>query len=283
MVECIRNRVLASGAPHASITKESNMSVAISDIGKAVLSTEYAVRGPIVARAQELERAGRSIIYCNIGNPQALGQAPLSWTRRILALCEYPGLAAQAPAAFPEDAVAAAKALLAGSKHGIGAYSESRGLKIVRDAIAAFIARRDGIQADPDSIYLTDGASKGVQAALRLLIAGPDDGIMIPIPQYPLYSATITMYEGRQVGYYLDEEHDWALSREMLEEAIAKAKKAGVKTKAIVVINPGNPTGSVLTAANVKMVIRFAKDHGLSILADEVYQDNVYRDGEAFE
>ena len=259
------------------------MSLAITDIGKAVLETEYAVRGPIVARAQELERSGRPIIYCNIGNPQALGQAPLSWTRRLLALCEFPGLAAQAPGAFPADAVEAAKTLLTGTKHGLGAYSESKGLKVVRDAVAAFITRRDGISADPDSIYLTDGASKGVQAALRLLIAAPSDGIMIPIPQYPLYSATITMYEGRQVGYYLDEENDWALSRELLEDALAKAAKAGTKTKAIVVINPGNPTGSVLKAANVKMVIRFAKDHGLAILADEVYQDNIYRDGESFE
>lgn len=259
------------------------MSLAITDIGKAVLDTEYAVRGPIVARAQELERSGRQIIYCNIGNPQALGQAPLSWTRRLLALCEFPGLAAQAPGAFPADAVEAAKALLTGTKHGLGAYSESKGLKIVRDAVAAFISRRDGISADADSIYLTDGASKGVQAALRLLIADPGDGIMIPIPQYPLYSATITMYEGRQVGYYLDEENDWALSRELLEDALAKAQKAGTKTKAIVVINPGNPTGSVLRAANVKMVIRFAKEHGLAILADEVYQDNIYRDGENFE
>lgn len=259
------------------------MPVTLADIGKAVLETEYAVRGPIVARAQELEKAGRQIIYCNIGNPQALGQKPLSWTRRLLALCEYPGLAELAPAAFPADAVAASKAILTGSKHGLGAYSESKGLKCIRDAVAAFIAARDGMEADPDAIYLTDGASKGVQAALRLLLSSPDDGIMIPIPQYPLYSATITMYEGRQVGYYLDEEHDWALSRDLLEESLAQAQKAGVKTKAIVVINPGNPTGSVLTAENVKMVIRFAKEHGLAILADEVYQDNIYRQGERFE
>jgi len=255
----------------------------MADIGKAVLETEYAVRGPIVARAQELERGGREIIYCNIGNPQALGQKPLSWTRRILALCEYPGLAALAPGAFPSDAVEAAKAVLDGSKHGLGAYSESKGLKVVRDAVSAFITRRDGIASDPDAVFLTDGASKGVQAALRLIIADPDDGIMIPIPQYPLYSATITMYQGRQVGYYLDEENDWALSRELLEEALAEAAKKGVRTKAIVVINPGNPTGSVLRAENVKMVLRFAKDHGLAILADEVYQDNVYRSGESFE
>jgi aspartate/methionine/tyrosine aminotransferase len=253
------------------------------DLGKAVLETEYAVRGPIVARAQELERSGRKIIYCNIGNPQALGQKPLSWTRRLLALCEFPAIAETAPDAFPADSVEAARTILAGARHGLGAYSESRGLKVIRDAVAAFITRRDGINADPEAIFLTDGASKGVQAALRLLIAGPDDGIMIPIPQYPLYSATITMYQGKQVPYYLDEEHDWALSLGLLEESIKKAKKAGVHTRAIVVINPGNPTGSVLSSENVKMVIEFAKKHGLAILADEVYQDNIYRAGERFE
>ncbi len=248
------------------------MSISLQDIGNAVLDTQYAVRGPIVARAQELERSGRRIVYCNIGNPQALGQKPLSWTRQILALCEYPELATSAPGSFPSDAVEAAKKLLAGSGHGFGAYSESKGLRYIRDAVAAFITRRDGIASDPDAIYLTDGASKGVQAALRLLI-----------PQYPLYSASITMYQGRQVDYYLDEEHDWMLSRTLLEESIAKAKKAGTRTKAIVIINPGNPTGSVLDAANVRMIIGFAKEHGLAILADEVYQDNIYRDGARFE
>jgi aspartate/methionine/tyrosine aminotransferase len=259
------------------------MSISLKDIGSAVLDTQYAVRGPIVARAQELERSGRTIIYCNIGNPQALGQKPLSWTRRILALCEYPDLATLSPGAFPADAVDAARKLLSGSKHGFGAYSESKGLRFIRDAVAAFITRRDGIESDPESIYLTDGASKGVQAALRLLLASPEDGIMIPIPQYPLYSATITMYQGRQVGYYLDEEHDWMLSRDLLEDALEKAKKAGTTTKAIVVINPGNPTGSVLDADNVRMIIGFAKEHGLAILADEVYQDNIYREGARFE
>lgn len=259
------------------------MAVSIHDIGKAVLDTQYAVRGPLVARAQELEKAGRRIIYCNIGNPQALGQTPLSWTRQLLALCEYPGLADTASGAFPAEAVRAAQDLLTGSRNGLGAYSESKGLRYIRDAVAAFITRRDGIKADPESIYLTDGASKGVQAALRLLLAEPSDGIMIPIPQYPLYSATITMYQGHQIGYYLDEDHDWALSRDMLEDSFRKATKAGTRPKGIVVINPGNPTGSVLTADNVKMVIRFAKEHGLTILADEVYQDNIYREGERFE
>jgi len=258
------------------------MTIQLTDLGKAVLETEYAVRGPIVARAAELEKQGREIIYCNIGNPQSLGQKPLTWNRQILALCEYPALMDLAPGVFPPDVIEAAKAILAGTKHGLGAYSESRGVRFIREAVAEFILERDHIGVDPDAIFLTDGASKGVQTALRMLISGPTDGIMVPIPQYPLYSATITLYEGRMVPYYLDEANGWKLSRTMLEASLAQAKAEGTHVKAICVINPGNPTGAVLDEANIAMVIDFAKAHGLSILADEVYQENIYLPGDEF-
>ena len=81
------------------------MSIQIKDLGAAVLATEYAVRGPIVDRAQELEKQGREIIYCNIGNPQSLGQKPITWLRQILALCEYPALMELTGDVFPADAV----------------------------------------------------------------------------------------------------------------------------------------------------------------------------------
>lgn len=259
------------------------MALSLQDLGTAVLETEYAVRGPIVARAQELERSGRTIIYCNIGNPQALGQKPLTYLRQVLCLCEYPRLAETAAAGmFPADILATARMVLERSRHGLGAYSESKGMRFVREAAAEFISGRDGIPADPESVYITDGASKGVQAALRILIAGPRDGIMIPIPQYPLYSATITLYEGRKVPYYLDEENDWKLSRDMLESAYGKAVAEGTRVKAIAVINPGNPTGSVLDRDNIAMIIDFARRKGISILADEVYQENVYRPEDRF-
>lgn len=258
------------------------MTIRLSDLGKAVLETEYAVRGPIVARAAELEKQGREIIYCNIGNPQSLGQKALSWNRQILALCEYPALVDLAPGAFPADVIETAKAILAGTKHGLGAYSESRGVRFIREAVAEFILERDHIGVDPDAIFLTDGASKGVQTILRLLLSGPGDGIMVPIPQYPLYSATITLYEGRMVPYYLDEGNGWKLSRPMLEASLAKAKAEGTAVKAICVINPGNPTGAVLDEANIAMIIEFAQAHGLSILADEVYQENIYLAGDEF-
>ncbi len=258
------------------------MAIRLDTLGTAVLRTEYAVRGPIVARAQELEREGRDIIYCNIGNPQALEQKPLTYLRQVLALCQYPNLIELAPGVFPADVVSTARAVLKGTGHGLGAYSESKGVRFIREAVAAFIRERDGIDADPEAIYLTDGASKGVQTALRILISGPNDGIMIPIPQYPLYSATITLYEGRQVGYYLDEGHNWQLSRQMLEDSYLGAKRDGIEVKAICVLNPGNPTGSVLDCANIAMIIDFAREHDLAILADEVYQENIYLRGDEF-
>jgi aspartate/methionine/tyrosine aminotransferase len=258
------------------------MSLTLQDLGKAVLKAEYAVRGPIVIRAGELERQGREVIYCNIGNPQALEQKPLTYIRQLLALCEYPELLNQAKGLFPADVVEAAELVLKGSRHGLGAYSESKGVKLVREAVADFIRERDGIQSDPESIFLTDGASKGVQTILRLLIAGERDGIMIPIPQYPLYSASIALFEARQVGYFLDESRDWKLNRGQLTEVIQKAKAEGTRVRAICVINPGNPTGAVLDAENIRMIVAFAKEHDLSILADEVYQENIYLPGDKF-
>ena len=258
------------------------MAIQLKDLGRAVLETEYAVRGPIVARAQELEREGREIVYCNIGNPQALKQKPLTYIRQVLALCQYPELMDSCQGQFPQDAIEAAKNVLAGTAHGMGAYSESKGVRFIRDAVADFIHKRDGIPVDPEAIYLTDGASKGVQTALRILVSGNRDGIMIPIPQYPLYSATLTLYEGKQIGYYLDERHDWKLSKALLEESLSEAKMFDVNVKAICVLNPGNPTGSVLDRDNISMIIDFAGEHGLSILADEVYQENIYSPGDKF-
>jgi len=254
----------------------------MKDVSAAVLATEYAVRGPIVDRAQELEKQGREIIYCNIGNPQSLGQKPITWLRQLLALCEYPALMETAPGVFPVDAVETASKILAGSQHGLGAYSESKGVHIIREAVAEFIRQRDGISADPEAIYLTDGASKGVQTILRLLIASPADGILIPIPQYPLYSATITLYEGRIVPYYLDESDHWKLNRSMLDDSLRAARAQGTRVKAICIINPGNPTGAVLDEKNIAMVLDFALEHGLAVMADEVYQENIYLSGDKF-
>ncbi|KXK44618.1 MAG: aminotransferase [Chlorobi bacterium OLB5] len=252
--------------------------ISIKDLNPHLLSAEYAVRGPIVIRAQELEKEGKKIIYCNIGNPQALKQKPLTYIRQILSLMEYPTLLDDPAASkiYPSDIIERAKKLHHQMPHGTGAYTQSAGMPFIKQAIAKYIESRDGIPANENNIILTDGASKGVSAVLTALLKKPSDGFMIPIPQYPLYSATIELYGGSQIGYYLDEANSWQLNEEILTKSLNDAKARGIDPVAIVVINPGNPTGAVLTLENIKMIISFAKKHKLAIMADEVYQDNVY-------
>jgi len=243
-----------------------------------LLNAEYAVRGPIVLRAQQLEEQGRKIIYCNIGNPQALKQRPLSFLRQLLSLLEYPELLNHPDTLklYPVDIVERARSILAKHPHGTGAYSQSPGIPFIRQAVADFINKRDGIPADREHVILTDGASKGAQAVLTALLREPTDGFMIPVPQYPLYSASLALYGGRQIGYYLDEESGWQLDEDILNESLTAAKKRGATPVGLVVINPGNPTGAVLSPENIRMIIGFARRHHLAIIADEVYQENVY-------
>jgi len=258
--------------------------VKLSDVNAKLQKAHYAVRGKIVIRAQELEEQGKKIIYCNIGNPQALRQRPLTFVRQVLSLLEYPALMDDAAASkvYPADAIRRARLILEKNPTGTGAYTQSAGIPFIRKAVAEFISRRDGIPADPNRILLTDGASKGVQAVFTLLTNKENDGYMIPIPQYPLYSATIDLYGARQISYFLDERNRWELNEAELERSLAQGRAAGVNPVALAVINPGNPTGAVLSRKNIGMVIRFAKRHGLAILADEVYQENVYGEGLEF-
>ncbi|MCU0372094.1 MAG: aminotransferase class I/II-fold pyridoxal phosphate-dependent enzyme [Ignavibacteria bacterium] len=254
------------------------------EINPNLLNAQYAVRGKIVIRAQELEEQGKKIIYCNIGNPQALKQKPLTYIRQVLALLEYPDMISNPETAklFPADLVSRAKMILDKNPSGTGAYTQSAGIQFIRKAVAEFITRRDGIPADKDRIILTDGASKGVQAVLTMILKNPNDGIMIPIPQYPLYSATLALYGAKQIGYFLDEDNHWQLNEKILTESIEKAKSEGINPVAIAVINPGNPTGGVLSKDNIEMIIKFAKKYNISVLADEVYQENVYIKGLKF-
>ncbi len=258
--------------------------ITVNDLNPNLLKAEYAVRGKIVQRAYELEKEGKKIIYCNIGNPQALKQKPLTYLRQLLALTEYPPLMEEPSVnkIFPKDIINKAKYILSENPNGPGAYTQSEGMNFIRKAVANFISKRDNIDADPTRIILTDGASKGIQAVFTLLMKNSNSGFMIPIPQYPLYTATISLYGAKQISYYLDEEKHWELNEKELEESIKKAIKNNIEPVAIVVINPGNPTGSVLSKENIKMIINFARKYKLSILADEVYQENIYSERHKF-
>ena len=150
----------------------------------------------------------------------------------------------KARALFPADAVDRATQLLSYFPGGVGAYSDSRGAPGIREEVAGFITKRDGgVPSSADDIFLTEGASPSVKYILNALIRGPRDGILTPIPQYPLYSACIKQYGGQLVPYELDESKGWGMDVAELKERAATARSMGIAVRALVFINPGNPTG----------------------------------------
>jgi len=262
-------------------------------VNQNIIDLEYAVRGPIPQRAAKLKRQGKNIIPCNIGNPQALGQKPMTFYREVLSLLENPNIIdrekylSQNPIVnysnVSKHAINVSEIFNTNMDNGLGAYTDSKGQYFIREAVAKFIDKRDNVdlsklslRSNPDNIFLTDGASEGAKGILELLITEKNDGIMIPIPQYPLYSATIKRCGGTQVNYYPDEDNDWALNKEILDVSIQEAKANKINVKAIVVINPGNPTGAILDKSSIMQVVEFAEENGITIIADEVYQENLY-------
>merc|ERR1719464_17435 len=260
-------------------------------MNQSAREAEYAVRGrlPTMAAGIQKELAAGSAAYpfsnlefCNIGNPQAVGQQPLSFNREVLALLTAPALLDRSDelvkmGIFSAEAVDRAKEYSAKSAR-VGAYTDSVGFHFIRKEVSDFIFQRDGIRVDPSNIFLTNGASEGVRLLYSALAAthlGGKVGIMAPIPQYPLYSALATLNNNELVGYYLDEDNGWAFTVPALEKAYADATARGVVVRALVVINPGNPCGANLSPKSLAEVVRFAADKGLVLMADEVYQENV--------
>jgi DNA-binding transcriptional MocR family regulator len=202
---------------------------------------------------------------------------------------------------FPTDALERARKYLAGIPGGTGAYSESKGARILREDVAAGIAERDGFPCSADDLWLTDGASVAVHYLMRVLLRDEGDAVLTPIPQYPLYSATITLYGARRrapsasssggqtactaavaqpqlppalrpptancahpaggslLPYYLSEEKGWQTSVEHLTAQVQSARAEGKHVRAMVVINPGNPTGQVLDRSNQEDIVKFCK------------------------
>ena len=216
-----------------------------------------------------------------------MGNQPVTFLRQVLALVSYPELMNSNE--IPEDAKLRAKTIMDGCKNGsVGCYSDSPGVEVIRRHVADYIEKRDGgVKADWQNIILCAGASEGIRAVMKCMTipnaesGSKKPGVMIPIPQYPLYSASLAEYNMEQIGYYLNESKGWSLDVDELERAYDEACKT-CQPKAIVVINPGNPTGNVLSRQNIENVIRFAAQKKLFVFADEVYQDNVYAEGCAF-
>ncbi|TTK32042.1 Alanine aminotransferase 2 [Bagarius yarrelli] len=244
----------ASAAPGTTKPREKTLNM--ENLNPKVKAVEYAVRGPIVIKATEIENL----------------------IQKVVALCVFPELM-DSPS-FPEDAKWRAKRILQGcGGQSIGAYSSSEGVQCIRKDIAAYIEQRDqGVPANWENIYLTTGASDGIMSVLKLLVSGEGSnqtGVMIPIPQYPLYSAAISELGAVQISYYLDEENCWALDVNELHRAYQAAKEH-CQPRVLCIINPGNPTGQVQSKKCIEDVLHFAYEENLFVMADEVYQENVY-------
>lgn len=259
-----------------------------ADINPHVIKAKYAVRGPIPARAEELRRQLKlnpgllpftEIISANIGNPQQLDQKPLTWYRKVLLLLQYPPMLdhPETLKVFFPEALERARELLTeiGS---VGAYSHSQGVPLLRELVADFITKRDGgHKALADDIFLTAGALAAVSYVLTAICLGPQLGVLIPIPQYPLYTASLALLNSTPLPYYLDEAHEWSTNPEEIKRVITEARADGIAPRALVVINPGNPTGAILTYDAIVDIINVAAEHGVVVIADEVYQENVFR------
>ncbi|KAI0969517.1 alanine transaminase-like protein [Xylaria arbuscula] len=261
----------------------------IGNINPHIVEAKYAVRGELAVKSEEYRARLRrgdtdlpfsEVISANIGNPQQLDQKPITFFRQVLSLLEHPRLLDHEDVllnslGYKSDVLERARFLLknAGS---VGAYSASAGVPAIKESIAQFLERRDGFKADPAHIYLSAGASSGVNTLLHTICADPTSGILVPIPQYPLYTASLSVLNATCVPYYLDEAAQWGTSLETIREAHTAAKKNGTDVRAIVIINPGNPTGASLPESDIRSVLQFAAEENLVVLADEVYQTNVF-------
>ncbi|RKP09525.1 hypothetical protein THASP1DRAFT_4415, partial [Thamnocephalis sphaerospora] len=172
-----------------------------SSINPNIQRVQYAVRGELAIRAEKLNvelAAGKKlpfsrVVNCNIGNPQQLNQKPITFFRQVAALTEFPALLEpenrqRLAGLFPEDTFERAETILKGiGSPSIGAYSHSQGVCIpyIRRSVAKFIQERDGHPTDANNIFLTTGASAGVQMVINFLIQNPNVGVLIPIPRRP--------------------------------------------------------------------------------------------------
>ena len=172
----------------------SSQGVTYESINENLRKATYAVRGAIVEQANALKaklEKGEDLpfdtmLYCNLGNPQAVQQPPITFTRQVMALLEYPPLIEDPRARdlFPEDVIQRAITLRDALPGGLGAYSDSRGHRHIRQNVASFIEKRDGFPCDPDAVFLSDGATPSITRVMQMLLRDGDDAVSgFPLPR----------------------------------------------------------------------------------------------------
>lgn len=282
---------MSTAAAVRSEVASSSKALTHDTMNSKLKEMKYAVRGEVPIAAERIQkelnsgtskRAYSEILYCNIGNPHSVGQAPVTWYRQVMALVNCPSLMDTPGLPFPPDVLQRAREVLKQIAGGTGAYSHSKGIPAFRHQVANFIAERDGYPSDPEHVFLCGGASSGIEKVMSALIQNSKDAVLVPIPQYPLYSALVTLMGGNMVGYYLEEDKNWGFNLESTKKALAKARADGLNPKAMVVINPGNPTGQLMGPEDLTEIVKLCKAERLMLLSDEVYQENVYIESKSF-
>ena len=203
----------------------------------------YDVRGPVVEEADRMIREGTSVLKLNIGNP-----APFGFNA-------------------PEEVIYDMARNLRDSQ----GYSDSKGIWSARKAIMQYTQIRKIPNVQMEDIYTGNGVSELINLSMSALLDDGDE-ILIPAPDYPLWTACATLAGGKAVHYLCDEESDWVPDLEDMERKITD------RTKAIVVINPNNPTGAVYPKDVLERIVEIARRHQLIIFSDEIY-DRLLMDG----
>lgn len=205
-------------------------------------SVRYDVRGPILEEAYRLEAEGHKILKLNIGNPAPFGfEAP--------------------------------EAILADMIHHLPeaqGYSDSRGIYSARTAVANYY-QTHGLDTRVDDVFIGNGVSEMISMVLQALIDDGDE-VLIPAPDYPLWTGAVSLQGGKPVHYRCDESNGWNPDLEHIASLITPA------TRALVVINPNNPTGAVYSEATVKGLADLAREHDLVLLSDEIYEKILFDD-----
>lgn len=203
----------------------------------------YDIRGPVLDEAMRMEEEGHRIQKLNIGNPTPFGF--------------------DAPDEIIQDVIR-----MLPSAQG---YCESKGLYSARKAVMQHYQRRGLRSVDIDDIYLGNGVSELITMAMQVLLNNGDE-VLIPAPDYPLWTASVSLSGGRAVHYRCDEQSDWFPDLDDIRSKIS------AQTKAIVIINPNNPTGAVYSEAVLREIVELAEEHQLVVLADEIYDKILYDD-----
>lgn len=203
----------------------------------------YDVRGPVVDEANRMEEEGIKVLKLNIGNPAAFGFSA------------------------PDEVIIDMRDSIAGSQ----GYSDSRGIFAARKAVMQYAQIKGIPNVTMKDIYTGNGASELIQLSLHALLNTGDE-ILIPSPDYPLWTACANLAGGKAVHYICDESSDWYPDLDDIR------KKITDKTKAIVIINPNNPTGALYSQELLEEIVKIAREHELIIFSDEIY-DRLVMDG----